>query len=255
MAQLPVILAARHRLLRGEEPVPPTSSCGLVANLLWMLFHTAPTEQAIRAMDISLILYAEHDFNASTFTARVVASTLSDLHSAVTAAIAALKGPLHGGANERAMEVLREIGTADKAEAWIRDVLARKAADHGLRPPGLQAWRPAGHLAQTNLRRSLPPPLGTSDMERLADIVEHIVVALKNICRQTSTGPCPGFIYYLGLPIDTYTPLFVVSRVTGWSADVIEQLDNNRLIRPLAKYTGRRRDRGSRWNRGERNLA
>ena len=126
LAQLPVVLAARHRLRQGKEPVAADRHRRFAENLLWMLRRREPSPQAVQAMEMSLILYAEHEFNASTFTARVVASTLSDLHSAVTAAIGALKGPLHGGANERVMDVLREVGTADKAEAWIRDALARK---------------------------------------------------------------------------------------------------------------------------------
>jgi citrate synthase len=236
LAQLPVILAARHRLLREMEPVPPDKQRGLVENLLWMLFHRAPTEQAVRAMDISLILYAEHDFNASTFTARVVASTLSDLHSAVTAGIAALKGPLHGGANERAMEVLREIGTADKAEAWTRDALARKVRIMGFGHRVYKQGDPRAILLKP-ICAEFAAATGHADMERLADIVEQIVVAEKHLPPNLD-WPSARLYFYLGLPIDTYTPLFVVSRVTGWSAHVIEQLDNNRLIRPLARYTG-----------------
>ncbi|HKD35899.1 MAG TPA: citrate/2-methylcitrate synthase, partial [Pirellulales bacterium] len=126
LAQLPVVLAARHRLRQGKEPVAPDKHRTLADNLLWMLKRREPSPQAVAAMEMSLVLYAEHEFNASTFTTRVVASTLSDLHSSITAAIGALKGPLHGGANERVIDVLREVGSADRAEAWIRDALAKK---------------------------------------------------------------------------------------------------------------------------------
>src|SRR4051812_41015394 len=126
LARLPVVMAARHRLIQGKEPVGPDKRYSLSENILRMLRRRDPSPTAVRALDVSLILYAEHEFNASTFTSRVVASTLSDLYSAVTAAVGALKGPLHGGANERVIEVLDQVGSADKAEAWIRDALARK---------------------------------------------------------------------------------------------------------------------------------
>ncbi len=126
VAQLPIVMATRHRLAKGHKPVAYDPKLSLAGNMLWMLFEKPPTPRLAKAMDVSLILYAEHEFNASTFTARVVASTLSDMHSAITAAIGALKGPLHGGANEAVMEVLKEVGTADRAEAWIRKALAEK---------------------------------------------------------------------------------------------------------------------------------
>ena len=126
MAQLPVVMAARHRLKQGKEPVPPESGRSLAANTLWMLFRAEPSPGHIRAMDVTLILYAEHEYNASTFTARVIVSTLSDLHSAITGAIGALKGPLHGGANERVIDVLKAVGKKENAEKWVRAALARK---------------------------------------------------------------------------------------------------------------------------------
>src|SRR5688572_3517428 len=126
LAQVPVVVAARQRLKTGQEPVPADPKLTLPANLLWMLRGQKPSEKGVQAMDVSLILYAEHEFNASTFSARCVVSTLSDLHSGVTGAIGALKGPLHGGANEAAMSVLAEVGTADRAEAWVRQALAEK---------------------------------------------------------------------------------------------------------------------------------
>ena len=126
LAKLPVVMAARHRLTQGHEPIAADRDRRLADNMLWMLRGEAPSEQAARAMDISLILYAEHEYNTSTFAARVICSTLSDLHSSIAGAIGALKGPLHGGANEAVMDVLKEVGTPDRAEAWVRDALARK---------------------------------------------------------------------------------------------------------------------------------
>ena len=217
------------------EPVPPDQR-GLVANLLWMLFHAAPTEQAIRAMDISLILYAEHDFNASTFTARVVASTLSDLHSAVTAGIAALKGPLHGGANERAMEVVREIGTADKAEAWTRDALARKVRIMGFGHRVYKHGDPRAILLKP-ICAELAAATGHGDMERLADIVEQIVVAEKHLPPNLDWPSAETLL--LSRLADRHLHAAVRRQPRdGLERHVIEQLDNNRLIRPLARYTG-----------------
>jgi 2-methylcitrate synthase/citrate synthase II len=236
MAQLPVVLAARHRLRQGKEPVAPDKHRALSDNLLWMLTRQQASEKAIRAIDISLVLYAEHEFNASTFTARVVASTLSDLHSAVTAAIGALKGPLHGGANEQAMEVMEQIGSSAKAEAWVRDALARKARIMGFGHRVYKDGDPRAKILKP-LCASLAAETGNEDLERLADIVERIVGEEKHLPPNLD-WPSARLYHYLGLQTDLYTPLFVVSRVVGWSAHVIEQLDHNRLIRPVSRYTG-----------------
>ena len=148
LAQLPVIMAARHRLTGGDEPVKPDPTLSLAGNMLWMLRGEKPRERWTKAMDVSLILYAEHEYNASTFAARVITSTRADLHSAITGAIGALKGPLHGGANERVLEVLQEVGSADKAEAVGAQGPGRQATDHGLRPPRVQNGRPARQVSQ-----------------------------------------------------------------------------------------------------------
>ncbi len=236
LAQLPVILAAWGRLRQNMEPVPAEPDRGLAANLLWMLFRTEPTEQAIKAMDVSLILYAEHELNASTFAARVIASTLADLHSAVTGAIGALKGPLHGGANERVMEVLEEVGSPDKAEAWIRDALARKQRIMGF---GHRVYKDGDVRARylKTLCGELAESTGNEPLEQMAEVIEGIVWQEKKLPPNLD-WPSARLYHYLGLPIELYTPLFVVSRVSGWAAHVIEQLDNNRLIRPRANYTG-----------------
>jgi 2-methylcitrate synthase/citrate synthase II len=236
LAQLPVILAAAQRLREGKEPVLPQSGLSLAANQLYMLTRVEPSPAWERAMDISLILYAEHEYNASTFTARVICSTLSDLHSAVTGAIGALKGPLHGGANERVLEVLQKVGSSDRAEGWIRNALASKQRIMGFghrvykdgdpRAAYLKAWC-AKLAAET----------GHEDMEQMADVIEAIVREEKQLPPNLD-WPSARLYHYLNLPVELYTPLFVVSRVAGWSAHVIEQLGNNRLIRPRANYTG-----------------
>jgi 2-methylcitrate synthase/citrate synthase II len=236
LAQLPIVMAARYRLAKGQKPVAWDARLSLAGNILWMLFDKAPTERLTRAMDVSLILYAEHEYNASTFAARVVCSTLSDLHSAIVAAIGALKGPLHGGANEAVMEVLAEVGSADKAEAWIRDALANKRRIMGFGHRVYKTGDPRAAYLH-GLCRELAKETGHEDMEAMADTIERVVRAEKKLPPNLD-WPSARLYHYMGLDVDLYTPLFVLSRVTGWSAHVIEQLDNNRLIRPRANYTG-----------------
>ncbi|HEX3871726.1 MAG TPA: citrate/2-methylcitrate synthase [Pirellulales bacterium] len=236
LAQLPVLVAARHRLLAGKEPVGPNASRPLAANFLGMLTRREPSERMIRALDVSLILYAEHEFNASTFTARVVASTLADLHSAITAAIGALKGPLHGGANERVLAVLQEVGSSDKAEAWVRDALAKKVRIMGF---GHRVYKHGDPRAMflKQLCGELAKETGHEDMEEMARVIEGIVQTEKGLPPNLD-WPSARLYHYMGLAVELFTPLFVLSRVAGWSAHVIEQLDNNRLIRPRSRYTG-----------------
>lgn len=236
LAQLPVVMAARHRIRNGEEPVAADPSLSFSANVLYMLHGEKPNDKHIRAMDVSLILYAEHEFNASAFASRVICSTLSDIHSAVTGGIGALKGPLHGGANERVMDVLAEVGTPDKAEAWVRDALANKVKIMGF---GHRVYKTGDPRAKylKSLCAELAADVGNEDMETMADTIESIVTGEKGLPPNLD-WPSARLYSYMGLPIDLYTPLFVISRVTGWSAHVIEQLDNNRIIRPRANYTG-----------------
>jgi citrate synthase len=236
LAQLPVVMAARHRLKQGKEPVPPESGRSLAANTLWMLFRAEPSPGHIRAMDVTLILYAEHEYNASTFTARVIASTLSDLHSAITGAIGALKGPLHGGANEHVVEVLEEVGTPANAEKWVRDKLARKEKIMGFGHRVYKDGDPRATYLKT-LCGQLAAATGNEALEAIADVIERVVREEKKLPPNLD-WPAGRLYHYMGLPVELYTPLFVLSRVSGWSAHVIEQLDGNRLIRPRARYTG-----------------
>jgi 2-methylcitrate synthase/citrate synthase II len=236
LAKLPVIVAARQRLKTGQEPVAADPSLTLPANLLYMLRGQKPSEKQVQAMDVSLILYAEHEFNASTFSARCVVSTLSDLHSGITAAIGALKGPLHGGANEAALGVLEEVGSVDRAEPWVRQALAEKRLIMGF---GHRVYKDGDPRAiyLKKLTAAVAAETGHEEMERMADIIETIVWTEKKIPPNVD-WPCARLYHYFGLPADLYTPLFVVARVVGWSAHVIEQLDHNRIMRPRAIYTG-----------------
>lgn len=236
LAQLPVVLAARHRLLEGKEPIAPEPGLGFAANILYMLRGTKPSADHARALDVTLVLYTEHGFNASTFTARVCVSTLSDIHSGVTAAIGALKGPLHGGANERAIEVLLAVGGSAKAEKWVRDALARKERLMGFGHRVYKDGDPRATLLKSWCVK-LAKETGHEDMERSAEVIEGIVKAEKKLPANVD-WPCGRVYYYLGLPVEMYTPLFVVGRTAGWAAHIIEQLSNNRIIRPDAIYTG-----------------
>jgi 2-methylcitrate synthase/citrate synthase II len=236
LAQVPVVVAARQRLRTGQEPIAADPSLTLPANLLWMLRGQKPSEKQVHAMDVSLILYAEHEFNASTFSARCVVSTLSDLHSGITAGIGALKGPLHGGANEAAMSVLEEVGTADRAEKWVRQALTEKRRIMGF---GHRVYKHGDPRAVylKKLTAAVAAETGHEDMERMADIIENAVRTEKKLPPNVD-WPCARLYHYLGLQVDLYTSLFVVARVVGWSAHIIEQLDNNRLMRPRGLYRG-----------------
>lgn len=236
LAQIPVLIAARHRLSQGLELIEPDTDLSFAANLLYMITGKRPSQLRERAMDVSLILYAEHEFNASTFTARVVTSTQSDIDSAIVAAIGALKGPLHGGANERVMEVLEEVGSPEAAEAWIRDALAQKRRIMGFGHRVYKTGDPRAVILKQYCA-DLAEKTHNEDLERMADVIERIVREEKGLPPNLD-WPSARLYHYLGLDVELYTPLFVASRVSGWAAHVIEQAGNNRLIRPRSRYTG-----------------
>lgn len=242
LAQMPVILAARHRLRRGEDVVPPDPNLSLAGGLLYMLLGEYPTREAEQALDTTLILYAEHEFNASTFTARVIASTLSDLHSAVVGAIGALKGPLHGGANEQVVDVLRQFDSPAAAERWVHEQFAAKQKIMGFGHRVYKTGDPRARFVKP-LAQRLAAQTGHTLMEEVAEAIEQTVAAEKKNIPPNVDWPAARVYYYLGLATDLYTPLFVLARISGWSAHVIEQLDNNRLVRPAALYTGPARRR------------
>jgi 2-methylcitrate synthase/citrate synthase II len=239
LAQIPQLIAARYRLSQGETPLKPNDELSFSANLLYMLTGKEPPASHERATEVSLILYAEHEFNASTFTARVVTSTMSDLYSSIAAAVGALKGPLHGGANERVMEVLEEVGTAGRAESWVRDALANKERIMGFGHRVYKTGDPRAVILKQYCAE-LAEETGQTELEEIANTIENIVVAEKGLPPNLD-WPSARLYHYMGLEVELYTPLFVVSRVLGWAAHVIEQTENNRLIRPRSKYKGPKR--------------
>jgi len=236
LARIPVLIAARHRISQGRKIVPPDAELNFSANLLRMVTGRQPSELHERAMDVSLILYAEHEFNASAFTARVITSTQSDLHSAVTGAVGALKGPLHGGANERVMEVLEEVGTPENAESWVRNALKRKRRIMGFGHRVYKTGDPRAEIL-ADFCQLLAQERGDMELEEIAETIEGVLGAEKGLPPNLD-WPSARLYHYLGLEVPLYTPLFVASRLAGWSAHVIEQAENNRLIRPRSRYTG-----------------
>lgn len=235
-AKIPVILGVRQAHLEDRNPVTPDPTLNHAGNLLLLLTGRRPDEGESKIMNTSLTLYAEHGFNASTFTARVCASTLSDLHSAITGAIGTLKGPLHGGANEAAMEMFEEIGDASKAEAWVREALAQKKKIMGF---GHRVYRTCDSRSVTLKAEGLKLAKKREDTHYsdIAEVVETVMKREKKLFTNVDF-PCAWVYKLLGLPVNTYTPIFAAARVAGWSAHVIEQHDNNRLIRPSEDYTG-----------------
>ncbi|MGW1126045.1 bifunctional 2-methylcitrate synthase/citrate synthase [Streptomyces sp. NPDC002526] len=238
-AKLPTVVAADQRRRRGLAPIPPDPSLGYAENFFHMCFGHVPAPEVVRCFEISLTLYAEHSFNASTFTARVVTSTLSDLYSAVTAAIGALKGPLHGGANEAVMHMLLEIGDPRRAKEWLDEALVAERKIMGFGHRVYKNGDSRVPIMQDALDR-LVARAGDPEVTRLATL--HAALRHAMITR---TGIHPnldypaGLAYHLmGFDIAAFTPLFVMSRVTGWTAHITEQLAHNALIRPLASYDG-----------------
>ncbi len=236
LAQVPVAVADHFRFSKGLPTVPARPDLSHAANFLYMLRGVEPAAEATRALDVSLILYAEHEFNASTFTARVVTSTESDLHSAVVAAIGALKGRLHGGANEKVMAILEASGGPETAEAWLRAALARKERVMGF---GHRVYK-AGDVRAAILKeyaRKAAEASGSLKWEETAAVFERVLGEEKNLFPNLD-WPAGRLYHALGLEVPLYTPIFVMARVAGWSAHVIEQQANNRLIRPRGRYVG-----------------
>jgi citrate synthase len=235
-AQIPLCVTEAFHASKRQKPVTAKPGLPVAAQFLYLINGKEASAEEVRAFDASLTLYAEHEFNASTFTARVAVSTLSDLHSGVVGAIGALKGPLHGGANEKVMDLLIAAGGPDTAEKWVRDALARKEKIMGF---GHRVYK-TGDIRAKVLReyaRKAAERTGQMKWEHTADVFEKIMADEKKLLPNLD-WPAGRLYHALGLEIPIYTPIFVVSRITGWSAHVIEQLANNRLIRPRARYTG-----------------
>jgi citrate synthase len=216
--------------------IAPRADLGPAANFLYMLDGKEPEEWRVKTMDTLYALYAEHDFNASTFAARTIASTLSDMYSAITGALGALKGPLHGGANEEAMKMMIEIGQADRAEAWVKDRLARKAKIMGF---GHRVYKHGDSRSKVlhNVTAELGKKLNQTQWVAIGEALERTMEKEKKLYSNADLFAAPVF-YMLGVPSDLNTPIFACSRASGWCAHVIEQHDANRLIRPRSWYTG-----------------
>jgi citrate synthase len=236
IAKMPTIVADYHRYSQGLERVTPAPNLSHAANFLLMLRGEQPTSLEKRAMDLSMIMMAEHGMNASTFAARVTASTLSDVYSAITSAIGTLKGPLHGGANQWAMEMLLEIGEVDNVEPYITAALAAERRIMGFGHRVYKTMDPrAAYLQGVICEMEAQPetPRWCELALKIADIVE----AEKGLYPNVDFFTAP-LLYTLGIPMELFTPVFAISRIAGWTAHVMEQYDDNRLIRPMSSYTG-----------------
>ena len=235
-AQLPTLVTAFSRIREGKEPVPPRSDLSFAANFLYMLNGEVPAEISERAFNKALVLHADHELNASTFTARVCVATLSDIYSGVTAAIGALKGPLHGGANERVMKMLSEIGEVENVESYIKDALDRKVKIMGFGHRVYKDGDPrAKHLKE--MSRQLTSITNETKWYEMSVKIDEIVTNEKGLLPNVDFYSASVY-HSLGLDHDLFTPIFAVSRISGWIAHILEQFENNRLIRPRADYIG-----------------
>lgn len=235
-ALLPTVIATAMRRRRGLDPIAPHPQLGFAENFLYMCFGEVPAPRIVRAFEISLILYAEHGFNASTFAARVVTSTGSDLYSAVTAAIGALKGRLHGGANEAVMHTMREIDDPDRAAAWVRETLSARRKVMGF---GHRVYRHGDSRVPT-MKAALDEVAEVTGGQRWVRMYDALATAMAE---QTGIAPNLDFpagpaYHLMGFDIEMFTPIFVMSRITGWTAHIAEQSAANALIRPLSEYRG-----------------
>ncbi|MGI8898452.1 MAG: citrate synthase [Pyrinomonadaceae bacterium] len=237
-AQFPTLVAAAERIRKGLEPVTPDPDLNIAANFLCMLKGQKPSEHDAHLFDISLILHADHELNASTFTARVVAGTLADMYAAVTAAIGALSGPLHGGANTNVMKMLLEIGEVDNVESYIKKALAEKKKIMGF---GHAVYRTEDPRA-THLRKfskEMGERSGDLKWYDMSRKVEEVIMREKGLYPNVDFFSASTY-YMMGIPLDLYTPIFAVSRISGWTGHILEQYADNKLIRPRAEYIGQR---------------
>ncbi len=237
-AQMATIVAAIDRFRKGTPPVAPDPALGHAANFLYLLWGRRPDETSTRAVDIALILHADHELNASTFAARVTAATLADMHSAITSGIGTLKGPLHGGANEQVMRLLLQIGEVSKAVPAIKEIIAagQKIPGFGHRVYKTEDPR-ATHLRK--MSEALLRQKGELKWFEMSRAIERYMLDEKHLHCNVDFYSATCY-YALGIPLDLFTPVFAVSRISGWSAHVLEQLADNRLIRPRAEYVGPR---------------
>lgn len=245
-AAMPAVVAYDQRRRRGQDPVEPRDDLGYAANFLWMTFGEESVAEVVDAFNVSMILYAEHSFNASTFTARVVTSTLSDLHSAVTSAIGALKGPLHGGANEAVMQTFEEIGVrpeesledaAARAGEWMKEALAKKKKVMGF---GHRVYKNGDSRVPT-MKAALDKMIAHYARPELLGLYNGLESAMQEAksIKPNLDYPAGPTYHLMGFDTVTFTPIFVASRITGWTAHIMEQVSANSLIRPLSAYNGK----------------
>lgn len=236
LAKIPTAIAAAYRHSKGEDFIAPDMELSISENFFHMCFGKVPAKEVVKAFDVSLILYAEHSFNASTFATRVITSTTSDMYSAVCGGIGALKGPLHGGANEQVMHMLKEVGEPEKAREWMLEALAEKKKVMGF---GHRVYRKGDSRVPTMKKytEKMADFTGEKKWLEIANILEDTMVSEKNIHPNLDFPAGPAY-YMMGFEIDMFTPIFVMSRITGWCAHIMEQQANNRIIRPLSDYTG-----------------
>lgn len=236
VAQIGIVAAYFHRARSGRELPRVRRDLSEAAHFLWLMTGEEPSPDAVRTLDVAYVLHAEHGFNASTFTARVVASTLSDMYSAISAAIGALKGPLHGGANEGVIHMLQEIGSPDKVDAWLEDALAQKKKIMGIGHRVYKVLDPrAPHLKAMAI--TLSNQLGEAKWIQMSERIAQTMKEKKNL--NANVDFYSATVYYsLGIPTDLFTPIFAIARMAGWTAHVLEQLADNRLFRPLSEYVG-----------------
>lgn len=236
LAKIPTLVAADFRQKKGLDFIPPRSDLSFSENFFNMCFGKIPSKEVVKAFDVSMILYAEHSFNASTFTTRVVTSTESDIYSATVAGIGALKGPLHGGANEQVMHMMKEIADPAKAEKWMLDALAAKRKVMGF---GHRVYKSGDSRVPTMKKYAqvMAQVVNEPKWMQIYEILEKVMVEKKRIYPNLDFPAGPAY-YMMGFEIDFFTPLFVMARTTGWSAHIMEQAASNRIIRPLSEYIG-----------------
>jgi len=237
-AKTPTALAAFYRLRKGKKIIAPKKNLSFSENFFHMCFGKVPEKEIVKAFDVSLILYAEHSFNVSTFTARTITSSLSDIHGAITGAIASLKGPLHGGANEEVMHMMKKIKKPENALMWITKALKNKDVVMGF---GHRVYKSGDSRVPTMREYFKRVAIIKKDktFEKIYDIVEKVMIKEKNIYPNVDYPTGPTY-HLMGFDTDFFTPIFVISRITGWSAHIMEQHAANKLIRPLASYKGQK---------------
>jgi len=235
-AQIPTVIAAYARIREGQEPIAPKANVSVAENFLYMLTGQTPERIAVEALDKALVLHADHELNASTFAARVTVATLSDIYSGVTSAIGALKGPLHGGANEAVMAMLEEVGTMENVEGYVARKLENKEKLMGFGHRVYKNGDPRAKHLQV-MSKELGKITGNLNWYEMSVKIEEIVTGQKGL--KPNVDFYSASVYTsLGIPRDLFTPIFAISRASGWTAHILEQYDNNRLIRPRAEYTG-----------------